>query len=254
MREVNPFTHLAANALNSITGYNMLLHIGGAASTYVVVNTDIDRKVHNYFFKNMGKYNVYSVPAVYIGYLAPITIGSSMYLAGLYNDNLKNACVGSVILQSSLLGLIESSALKAFTGRQNPDSWVYNKNNDKSSNFRFGFLRNGIHYGWPSGHMCTSTAVVSGLTAFYLDNRFVRNSVWVVWAYMFLGVTVHEGNTMHWFSDIIAGSMMGYAIGNTVGKEYRKLYDGNKIESATRILINPVVSINYTGLQVKLKL
>jgi hypothetical protein len=246
---INPFTHITDNALKSFSGYNILLQTGGVAATYFIVNTDIDRRVHNYFYNNINTYNEPSVPAVYIGYFGPIVLGGGLYLAGIKTNNIKNACAGSAVLQSAFLAFIESSMLKAFTGRQHPDSWVYDKESDKSRNFRFGFMRNGIHYGWPSGHMSATTAVVSSLTAFYLDNRVIRYSAWATWAYMFLGVTVHEGNTMHWFSDIITGSMIGYAIGNSVGQNFRRFYEGENNDMKTHILISPLINYSCMGLQ-----
>jgi membrane-associated phospholipid phosphatase len=254
MRQINPFDHLGTNALNSVSGYNIIWHTGGIAATYVVVCTDLDRNVHNYFYENINMYDPPSVPAVYLGYFAPLILGSSIYASGIITNNMKNACAGSAVLQSAFLAFIESSMLKAFTGRQNPDSWIYTKSNDRSNNFKFGLMRNGIHYGWPSGHMSASTAVVSCLAAFYCDNRLVQYSSWVAWVYMFAGVTVHEGNTMHWFSDVIAGSMMGCALGSTVGKDFRNFYQTNGKQTNTNFSIRPLLNSQGVGLYVGCKL
>jgi membrane-associated phospholipid phosphatase len=32
--------------------------------------------------------------------------------------------------------------------------------------------------------------------------------------------------SVHWASEVIAGALMGYAIGKTVGKSYRRLLEG----------------------------
>jgi hypothetical protein len=249
MKHLNPFTSIGNNAITCFTDYNLLFHAGGAVATYSIIKSDLDYDLHNYFFKNKNKFNAYSLPAVYIGYLSPLLLGGGMYISGLAFDNTKTATAGCAVLQASLLAFTEMTVLKAITGRQNPDAKTYTKETDKSSSFRFGFLRNGIHYGWPSGHMMVSTAMVSCLSSFYSDNKLLIEISWVAWVYMLTGVTVHDGNTMHWFSDIVAGSMMGYAIGNTVGKSFRLYYHNSKLPGVPVFQINPVVGYQFAGLK-----
>jgi hypothetical protein len=251
MLKLNPFTNIGNNTVASFTGYNLLFHAGGIAATYGIIKSDLDYNLHNYFYKNESKYNAYSVPAVYIGYFSPLLLGGGMYITGLASDNTKTAAAGCAVLQASLLAISEMSILKAITGRQNPDAMVYTKSTDKSSNFRFGFMRNGIHWGWPSGHMMVSTAMVSSLTSFYSENKILTFISWASWAYMFAGVSVHEGNTMHWFSDIVTGSLMGFAIGNTVGKNFRLYYLNSKQSVVQGFQINPVVGYQFAGLKLE---
>jgi hypothetical protein len=67
---------------------------------------------------------------------------------------------------------------------------------------------------------------------------------------MFLGVLSHDGNTMHWTSDIVSGSMMVYAIGCTVGRNFRELYNNKSGESKQLTLnIQPQLSMGYAGVQ-----
>ena len=94
-----------------------------------------------------------------------------------------------------------------------------------SRTFRFGFLRGGLHYGFPSGHLAVNTAAVTSLMAFYPGSAALKILGGVYLAYLVFGVSAHEGATMHWFSDVVAGTLMGLAIGSTVGRTYRQLYD-----------------------------
>lgn len=250
---ITPFTDIGHNALGSVSGYNFLYQAGSIGASAIIIKSGLDYKVHNYFSENKSNYNSSSIPAVYIGYTVPAGLGGFLYFSGLYNNNPKSAAAGCAVLQASLLAWAETSLLKAFTGRQNPDDFVYTKENDKSQTFRPGIMRNGIHYGWPSGHLAVTTAVVSSLTNFYFDNTIIKVTSWSMWAYMLYGVTVHDGNTMHWFSDVVTGSMMGYAIGSTVGKNFRKLYNNTIGVQETGYFIAPQINYNYLGLNFSYK-
>jgi membrane-associated phospholipid phosphatase len=105
-------------------------------------------------------------------------------------------------------------------------------NDDQASKtFRFGFLRGGVRYGWPSGHMMANTAAVMSLLSFYNKTWLdIAGSTYL--AYMFLSVMARRGSTMHWLSDAIAGTLMGYAIGTTVGRDFRRRWE-NKPEKTT---------------------
>jgi hypothetical protein len=247
--KITPFSNLGRNTLSSFTGYNALLHFGGVAATYGIIKSGMDYKIHNYFSQNREFYYTASTPAVYIGYTVPVCLGVGLYATGLINDNSKTAAAGCAVLQASLIAFSENCVLKAFTGRPNPDSYEYSVSTDRSDVFRFGFMRGGIHYGWPSGHMAVTTAVVSSLSSFYFDNKLLQAISWASWTYMFFGVLSHDGNTMHWTSDIVAGSMMGYAIGNTVGKNFREIYNG-QIGNTKELTINvqPKFSTSYAGI------
>jgi len=246
-KEITPFSNLGTNAIHSFTGRNLFWQIGGVAASYGIIKTKTDYNVHNYFSENAEKYNTFSLPAVYIGYTVPVALGGGMYIYGLFSDNPKPAAAGSAVLQSAFLAWAETSVLKIFTGRQNPDNFIYTKDNDASETFRFGLMRNGIHYGWPSGHLAVCTAVISSLTTFYADNKFVKLASWVSWGYMFLGVVSHEGNTMHWFSDVVTGSMMGVAIGTTVGRKFGELYSNTPNNTKIGVVLTPFIHGQIVG-------
>ncbi len=247
---IHPFSKLGNNTAASFWGYNSLFHIGGIAATYLIVESGIDKNVHNYFSQNRDIFNASSLPAVYIGYTAPVLLGASLYGFGWYKNNPKAAAAGCAVLQATLIAFAEQSVLKAFTGRPNPDNFVYTNATDQSSSFRFGFMQGGIHYGWPSGHMLVTTAVVSSLTNFYFDSKIIKYSAWASWAYMLYGVVSHEGNTMHWTSDVVAGSLMGYSIGSSVGKGFRELYESTGKSNLNSLKLKPILNKDKIGLSV----
>jgi membrane-associated phospholipid phosphatase len=242
----NPFTNIFGNAGNSMIGYNIPFHSAGVASTYILVKTDTDYRVHNYFAARRGRYAVFE-PAIYIGYMAPAVLGGGLYATGLAADDVRTSAAGCAVIQSTMLAVTYSSLLKVFTGRPNPDEYQYTKKSDRSHEFNWGFMRNGVHYGWPSGHMMTTTAIAACLM-YYYNSLPVKIAGLLAWGYMAFGITSHEGNTAHWFSDVVAGSLMGFAIGSTVGKDFRiRGSDPSKRAEKHSVSISPVMGIEGRG-------
>ena len=87
---------------------------------------------------------------------------------------------------------------------------------DLSHVFRFGFLRGGVFWGWPSSHTTIAFAMATTIFVF-LPRQRVIGIVAIIYAfYVGLGVSV----TIHWFSDFIAGAIIGTVIGIVVGNSF----------------------------------
>ena len=245
VKEITPFTQIGNNTAESFSGINMLLHSSAIAATYVLVHGNADYRVHKYFSEHR-EIDPYTVPAVYMGYTLPLLIGGGLYLSG----SSETAAAGCAVLQASGIAVAYSSLLKAFTGRPNPGMGDMEEG---SRIFRFGIARGGIHYGWPSGHLAVNTAAATSLMAFYPENSSLKIVGGIYLAYLFFSVTAHEGATMHWFSDVVAGTVIGLAIGPTVGRNFRQLYDGRVPEDAA-YRITPLLSPAGTGISVSVML
>jgi len=153
-----------------------------------------------------------------------------LYYRGKNHDDKNLQVTGLALGQAALLGFTVSSGIKAFTGRHAPDiidnSLVNNnrKETDFSGDFKFGFMERGVFDGWPSSHTATAFAMASALATMYPDNKSVA-----IWAYSYatfvgLGMSVMA----HWASDIVAGALIGVAIGKTVGKSYRNFFENGE--------------------------
>jgi membrane-associated phospholipid phosphatase len=154
----------------------------------------------------------------------PFVTGGSLYAYGKLGKDDRAVAASFAVLQSSLIAFLYNSLLKAITGRPNPDWQHHSDMKELSKTFRFGFMRGGIFWGWPSGHTSSTMAVVSSLTSFYADKTWLKIAGYSLVAYMMYGVTsLHRGG-MHWFSDAVAAAFMSYAIGSTVGKYYRSKF------------------------------
>ena len=151
-------------------------------------------------------------------------IGGTLFAYGKLKKDDEAVGASFAVLQSSLIAFGYNTLLKAITGRPNPD-WRHTEDmDDLSKTFRFGFLRGGVFWGWPSGHTSSTMAVVSALTSFYPDKTWLKVVGYSYVAYMILGVSSVNRGGMHWFSDAVAASLMSYAIGSTVGKYYRSKF------------------------------
>jgi membrane-associated phospholipid phosphatase len=74
--------------------------------------------------------------------------------------------------------------------------------------------------------------MMSALMAYYPSSRWLRIGGYAAIAYSVAGVSAFGGGRMHWLSDGVAGALMGYAIGWTVGRQLRALADGQAGHSA----------------------
>jgi len=161
-------------------------------------------------------------PAAPIGGLVPLVLPLILILAGFISSQSKISLTGWAIGQAELIGSLLSSAYKAFTGRVHPV--MHDVGTDISHDFRFGFLRGGMFWGWPSSH--TTIAFVMAATVFTLFPK----QRWLGWSgltyalYIGLGVSM----TIHWCSDFVAGAILGAVIGTVVGKNWTR--SDNKIK------------------------
>jgi membrane-associated phospholipid phosphatase len=88
-----------------------------------------------------------------------------------------------------------------------------------SREFHFGFLKGGVFYGWPSSHTTVAFAMAAAIRTLYPSSKVVRCVALLFALYIGVGVSM----TIHWFSDFVAGAIIGAAIGMmTVGNIFKK--------------------------------
>jgi hypothetical protein len=220
---IAPWTGLGKNAVAAFSGSNAVFHLSALAGSFLIIQTGLDTRVHNFFARGTFM-DRYSHPAVSVGSYLPAVLGAGLLASGWIGGGSRLATAGSAVMQAALLALCTTVSLKALTGRPGPDPVVYG-DDSASKVFRFGFLRGGVYHGWPSGHMLTNTAAVTSLMSFYRDKTLLNIAGGAYLGYLFLSVASHARSAMHWFSDAVAGSLMGIAIGTTVGREFRRRFD-----------------------------
>jgi membrane-associated phospholipid phosphatase len=88
---------------------------------------------------------------------------------------------------------------------------------DNSHNFNFGFFREQVVGGWPSSHTTVAVALAVTLIMLYPKSYFIKIFSLGAAAYISLGVTFG----FHWFSEFVAGLLLGIVIGRVVGGYFK---------------------------------
>ncbi len=238
--QLNLFGNIGNNFLHSFKGPNLYMQLSAVAATAILVPTDVDYKVEHYF-NTHPQYTGWAHAVGYTGELLPFIAGGGLLAyAKLEHDN-EVLGASFAVIQASLIAVVYNSALKAVTGRPGPN-WRQNSNmEDLSETFRFGFLRGGIYWGWPSGHTVASMAVVSALTSYYPHSTWLRIAGYGLVGYTMAAVSANNRGGMHWFSDAVAGALISYTIGSSVGSYFRSAYSRNAVnpEVQGRLSVSP---------------
>lgn len=87
---------------------------------------------------------------------------------------------------------------------------------DFSHDFRFGWLRGGVFWGWPSSHTTIAFAMATTVFTLFPKNKWLGGLALAYAGYIGLGVSM----TIHWLSDFVAGAILGTVIGVVVGKSF----------------------------------
>jgi len=250
--KINPFTNIGQNFIDSYTGWNSLIHISAIGLTYLLVESNIDANMLKATSSIDQKTSeIIGLPGILLGYTVPIILPTVMYFSGKdSNSDIRTASYA--VMQAVGISVAVSSILKAITGRTPPDPDAPNKE-ELSRDFNFGFLKGGIHYGWPSGHLMTNMAVVSALTSYYNDKTWLKYIGYGYISFLAAAVLIDERGSAHWFSEIIAGGLMGYAIGVTIGKNFRETVHQQKNSNEISFRWTPCIAPDYQGISISIK-
>lgn len=123
---------------------------------------------------------------------------------------------GWAVAQSELIGALVAAAYKAISGRAHPSHGV---SADLSRTFRFGLLRGGVFWGWPSSHTTIAFAMAISIFTLFPKRRWLGYLAITYALYVGIGVSM----TIHWLSDFVAGAIVGTVIGVVVGKSYQRI-------------------------------
>ncbi len=206
-------TTLPGNLAGCFMGRILVWHGVAIMLTVILVVSDMDW--HYFMATRNPTLRSWMFPAVIIGGLLPFALPLILFAAGIILRSARTISSGWAIGQAELLGSLISSAYKAFTGRVHP---AHNVGDNISHVFRFGFLRSGVFWGWPSSH--TTIAFAMAATVFTLFPKHRWLGVIAIGYALYVGIGVSM--TIHWFSDFVAGVIIGTVIGTVVGKAFRQ--------------------------------
>jgi membrane-associated phospholipid phosphatase len=196
------------------TGRNLWAHVAAIVATFLLVTGGFD----GWYFLHLHASAAASFlfPAVWLGTLIPVAAPLALLALGLLARRFVLTNTAWALGQAALLGWLVSSCYKAFTGRPGPHFRSRGVMADMSHVFRFGFWRGGIFWGWPSSHTTVAFAMAFALVFLFRSNSWAR---WLAPLYaLFVGVGVSM--TIHWFSDFVAGAIIGSLVGAVVGTSF----------------------------------
>jgi len=202
------FIHkLPKNIVSVFAGYNWLWHVVAIALTFILVNSGFDW----WYFESTrsGLLLSLTLPAAILGFFIPIILPVSLYIWGEARNNLRLKNTGSAVAQAGIVAWLISATYKALTGRIQPEFLTHISTVDISRNFNFGFLKHGIFWGWPSSHTAVAFAGAVTIALLYPNRKVLR---WIMLVYaLYIGLAVSI--SIHWFSDFLAGAILGSVIG-----------------------------------------
>jgi membrane-associated phospholipid phosphatase len=216
------FYRLPRNFLAIFSGRNLLWHALAIVLTIVIVMSGFD---WTYFRLTRGDVFVrLARPAIIIGTFLPLVMVLILLLAGAMRKNCRLLTTAWALGQAALLGYLISCGYKAFTGRLPPPFHGFRMSAmnegslvDSSHGFQFGLLKGGVFWGWPSSHTTVTFAMMTCLIMLWPKNKMLVAGALLYAFYIGLGVSV----TIHWFSEFVAGAIIGSVIGTMVGRSFR---------------------------------
>ncbi len=215
------FHEIGKNILRSFSGKNFFWHILAIVLTYICIVTGFDWYYNLSTQKDVIQKLLF--PAVVLGGILPILLPIILFLWSKAKHSLILLNTSFASAQAAFLGWLISSTYKAFTGRVEPP-FRNLSDIDISNGFQFGFFRHGIFWGWPSSHTTVAFAVALAIFILYRNNKSIKYLALAVAFYIGIGISVN----IHWFSDFVAGAIIGSAIGTTVGKSFLKRLENFK--------------------------
>lgn len=246
---LKPWSHLDQNLGQSFSGDRLYLHGAALAATAGLLFSKADAKVFDWI-RDKPESRQYTRPLVRFAGWSPYIFAPPLMLHGALADNKETLYGGYAAAQATVIAVPTVLLLKALTGRDDADIESEESAYDQSLKWRFGFLRGGVYNGWPSGHVTTSTAIISSLIHFYSNSNLPKIIGYPLIAAITASVTLHGQGQMHWLSESIAGALIGYAIGWTVGDRLRDAYDEElgrgKTDVPTANLAAPIIELGFS--------
>ena len=234
----NIFHNIGCNLLNSVTYNYGANFLGAGVGTYAIIETGLDWKWRNFVFDNPQMSNIGSV-VMATGNIVPIITPLIFYISGKSLENEKSVIAAAALTQTFILTMAVQSPLKMITGRRDPglvDNMFYDRiyDEDDFSNV-WNWFNMDFFNGWPSGHTANAFSAAAAISEIYHDNIWVKIGAYTYATFIGFGVTIHA----HWASEAFGGALIGYAIGKTVGRSYRKFLNNEKDDNKFSFYCTP---------------
>lgn len=184
-------------------------------STWIIVAANFDAA---YFVRARVSplYGFFSLAGM-LGFVMPFLVWLVLLATGTLSRNGRLRTAAWVSAAGSFAGYAVSTFVKVFTGRIPPPHTISDNVVALSHGFRFGILKGGVFWGWPSSHTATAFGMAVALAVFCKDKKWVVVIAIIYALYIAIGASM----SFHWLSDVVAGLILGCVLGVAVGKAFR---------------------------------
>jgi membrane-associated phospholipid phosphatase len=223
-----PWDSLGDDVADAFSGANLLFYGAAVAVTGEMAFSGGDQGVRVAVQSNFVA-PAFADGANYAGYLLPAIVPPVVYVVGLAAGDRQAAAAGCAALQALGIELLVTSVVKIGVGRPYPLN-----GGDPNAPSRLDhpeYAREFRPFGsgwpvpaWPSGHTSATTAVAAALAASYPDRLWVAVVGYSLALAVGVGLVVGD---RHWTSDVVAGALVGHAIGYSVGSAFRRRTQGD---------------------------
>ncbi len=207
------FYHINDSVIAVFTGFSLVGHAAAIILTYFIVTSGLD----GWYFAHLGHGLTLNLglPAALIGFFVPIFVPLFLLYRGRVNARALNAAYA--VAQAEIVAWVVIAMYKFFTGRAHPEIFSA-LGADMSQVFNFGFGRGGVFWGWPSTHTACAFAMSACLLILYPESKKIKYFGLLYAFYIGWGVSI----SIHWFSDFVAGAIIGTLVGICVARVFRE--------------------------------
>ena len=208
------FSTIPRNIIECFRGRMLIWHLVAILLTVALVVSGLDWQ---YFLCTRSQIlQSWLFPAVPIGGLVPIALPLILLVLGSVIRSAPTRLIGWAICQAEVIGGIVAAGYKAITGRDHPAHGI---SGDLSHIFKLGLLRGGVFWGWPSSHTTIAFAMAVTVLRLFPRQQWLGYLAISYAFYIGFGVSVN----IHWFSDFVAGALIGTAVGVVVGNCFSRI-------------------------------
>jgi membrane-associated phospholipid phosphatase len=232
-----PIDRLGCNTIDAFTGTGALLSGLAVASTAGFAISGADHSIRVFFGRHAAQPSLGASMAL-AGYVAPVVIPLLVYGAGLSAKDGSTTGAGAAAIQALAVTVTTTALLKVASGRPfplyggDPRDPARFSHPEYAREFRpFSFEG---RYAWPSGHTSAAVSVAAAFSGYFADEHPWMPLATYPVALAF-GVGMMAGDH-HWASDVVAGALIGHAVGYSIGRNFGRMGRGGAASDSGGVL------------------
>lgn len=253
-----PWSHLAANTGDAFWNPTTDTALAVGIVSTVVMSPHADHGIRVAIHRTIGS-DSFGSAMVVTGYVAPVLVPLTVFAVGLASPRQRAwATAGAAAAQAVFVTVLTNTLIKGVTGRPFP---MHGGDPNAPDRFQHPEYAREWHpfqpalgQAWPSGHSAAAFSLAAGLTA-STGNVYVGLVSYSAAATIAGGMLIGD---KHWASDVVAGTLLGLTVGDSIGRSFRRRFLEPKHAGAPprsmleRLSLTPLVGSHELGLQVTL--